>query len=72
VRDWAIANGGREKLRICLAGFDGEHSMPSEWECVAWKANGGYGNSKTKGAYDRTRERLWFSPGCLRGNEDRR
>ena len=34
-------------LRIALCGYEGEHVMPAEWECVAWKAKGGYaGQSK--------------------------
>ena len=44
VREWAIANGNNPKLRIALCGYDGEHAMPGEWECLAWKARGGYGS----------------------------
>jgi DNA adenine methylase len=42
VREWAIANGGNPKLRIALCGYEGEHDMPKSWECVEWKAAGGY------------------------------
>jgi len=67
VREWAIANGPNPDLRIALCGYDGEHDMPADWECVAWKANGGYGNQKgeTRGKKNAKRERIWFSPHCL-------
>jgi site-specific DNA-adenine methylase len=67
VREWAIANGHR--MRICLAGYDGEHAMPDDWEVVEWKAHGGYANQSEEGSQGRenaTKERLWFSPLCLR------
>jgi hypothetical protein len=66
VREWAIANGDRPQLRICLAGYEGEHIMPDTWACVPWKAVGGYGNQgKGRGKANAGRERLWFSPACL-------
>ncbi len=67
VREWAIANGDNPLLRIALCGYEGEHAMPDDWECVAWKTPGGYGNQKTNGTYDNAaRERIWFSPHCLK------
>ena len=66
VRAWCIANGGNKKLRICLAGYDGEHAMPDGWECVAWRTQGGYGNQGDDiGRDNAAREVLWFSPHCL-------
>lgn len=66
VRKWAIENGGNPLLRIALCGYDGEHAMPSEWECVAWKAAGGYGSqSDGRGRENCNRERIWFSPACF-------
>lgn len=65
VRRWALEHGDNPKLRIALCGYDGEHEMPSSWECVAWKANGGYGNASDDNA-NAHRERVWFSPHCLR------
>jgi hypothetical protein len=63
VRDWAVANGANPKLRIALCGYEGEHDMPPTWQCVAWKAGGGYAASagNTENA---KRERIWFSPAC--------
>ena len=66
VRDWAIEHGDDPKMRIVLCGYDGEHSLPG-WNCVAWKANGGYGSQgETTGRENAPRERLWFSPHCLK------
>lgn len=66
VREWALAHGSDPKLRIVLCGYEGEHQMPPEWQCVAWQANGGYGNRNGGAAnVNRTRERLWFSPHCF-------
>ena len=45
-REWAIANGDNQDLRIALCGYDGEHAMPKSWAAVAWKANGGLANQK--------------------------
>lgn len=66
VRAWAIENGERDDMRIALCGYDGEHDMPASWECVAWKAQGGYGSQgQGRGRDNSDRERVWFSPACL-------
>ena len=65
VRDWAVAHGDDSSLRIALCGYEGEHELPASWRCEAWKAPGGYaaaGGNTTNAA----RERIWFSPSCLR------
>jgi hypothetical protein len=67
VREWAIANGDNPELRIALCGYEGEHIMPGSWECVAWKARGGYGSQGDgRGRGNASRERIWFSPACLK------
>ena len=67
VREWAIANGENPELRIALCGYEGEHAMPDSWECVAWKARGGYGSQGDgRGRENAGRERVWFSPACLK------
>ena len=69
VRNWAIANGDNPDLRIALCGYEGEHQMPETWECVAWKARGGYGSQGQNQARENSRkERIWFSPHCLRAS----
>lgn len=65
VCQWAIENGENPNFRIALCGYDGEHAMPESWECVAWKAHGGYSRSE-RGIANRERERVWFSPHCLK------
>ncbi len=71
VREWAIENGSNPKLRIALCGYEEEHGpfMPKDWTCVAWKASGGYGNMSSRGSQNRDRERIWFSPHCLKPKE---
>lgn len=68
VRKWAIENGSNPDLRIALCGYDGEHQMPGTWDVIAWKANGGFSNQRkgTPGQDNARRERIWFSPHCLR------
>lgn len=66
VRAWAVENGDNPLLRIALCGYEGEHDMPSTWECVPWKAQGGYGSQRADGTNENAkRERIWFSPHCL-------
>lgn len=55
VRDWAIANGDNDQLRIVLCGLEGEHEMPPRWRCVRGASRGASSD----------RERLWLSPHCL-------
>lgn len=70
VRRWCLEHGDRKNLRIALCGYEGEHDMPSSWECVAWKANGGYGNQSADNP-NAHKERVWFSPHCLREQQGR-
>jgi hypothetical protein len=68
VRKWAIANGDDPLMRIALCGYEGEHKMPKRWDCIPWKAKGGYASQARKSANDNCRlERIWFSPHCLSG-----
>jgi len=64
VREYAIEHGA--EMRIALCGYEGEHNMPDDWNCVPWKARGGYGSqSDGAGRENCHRERIWFSPACL-------
>lgn len=68
---WAIQHGDNPKLRIALCGYQDEHQIPNNWECLAWKARGGMASiAKTDGqaAINKHRERIWFSPHCLQPN----
>lgn len=65
VRKWAIEAGKRADMKICLAGYDGEHVMPEGWTALRWKARGGYSNQGDgRGRANAFRETLWFSPAC--------
>ena len=73
VRRWCVDNGDNPKLRIVLAGFDGEHGTgltDAGWREIEWfKAGfltGGMGNTgKGVASHQQGRERLWLSPHCL-------
>lgn len=75
VRAWAIEEGRNPLMRICLAGYDGEHELPDDWEVVEWKARGGFGSQGDDndglGRLNSQRERLWFSPACIKPHRDR-
>ncbi len=71
VRRWAIEQGDNPLMRICLAGYQGEHQMPETWSVHEWEAVGGYGliaddDGEALGRNNKGRERLWFSPHCLK------
>lgn len=60
------------KILIALCGYEDEHGphMPDSWECVAWKAQGGYSNQrKAEKNGNKHKERIWFSPNCLKPRE---
>lgn len=66
VRRWAIKNGDNPLLRIALCGYD-DVEMPVGWEMVRWSAHGGYGRQgHGRGAENRHREVVWFSPACIK------
>jgi len=62
---WARENGERSDLRIALCGYEGDYDLPG-WEVVAWKAKGGYANQGDGSNENAKKERIWFSPHCLR------
>jgi hypothetical protein len=71
VREWAIANGDNPMLRIAFCGYAGEHEMPGSWAVHEWVTNGGYANqgADTPGKKNSRRERIWFSPHCLKPSQ---
>jgi DNA adenine methylase len=66
VREWCLENQEDRQLRIALCGYEGEHDMPDTWECLPWKARGGFGSQSQDGNDNCRRERIWFSPSCQR------
>ena len=62
----ALRWGEHPRVRVAFCGYEGSHTFPEEWVCVAWKAAGGYGGGMGgRGQENATRERIWFSPACL-------
>jgi DNA adenine methylase len=69
VEEWCVDNGDNPSLRIALCGYEGEHKMPTDWECHEWKAIGGFGNQRKGGTNKNCElERIWFSPHCQKQN----
>mgnify|MGYP001598122696 FL=1 len=73
LRDEVLAycqeRGADPRMRIAVCGYDTDGYAlleKSGWDCVAWNAQGGYGNSTEKGRANAGRERIWFSPACIR------
>ena len=59
---WAIEHGDDHRFRIGFCGLKDEHKFPKSWEEFAWVNKGGRQGT-------RDRERIWFSPHCLRVGE---
>jgi DNA adenine methylase len=66
VRGWAIENGRRDDMRIALCGYEGEHEMPEAWAVHEWNAGQGFGGQAAERSGNGRRERIWFSPACVR------
>jgi hypothetical protein len=69
VRRWCLERGNDPQMRIALSGYAGEgHEELDQhgWEVVAWEAGGGYGNRTAHGKANAKKERIWFSPACVR------
>ncbi len=56
------------QVLIAVCGYEGDGYEVLGWEEHSWKANGGYANQRKKGGKNENanRERIWFSPSCLR------
>lgn len=71
---YAIEHGGDKMFRICIAAYEGDgYEVLVEkygWDVVEWRAQGGYGNRTEKGQANRHRERLFFSPHCIKPEEE--
>lgn len=63
VREWAIEHANHPRLRIALAGLEGEHDMPSDWYSFPWQACGATLRRVDGERFNR--EVIWFSPTCL-------
>lgn len=63
---WCREYGDDPRLRICLAGHDGDYALEG-WQFVQWSRHGGYANTggESEARSLKEREGLWFSPHCL-------
>lgn len=61
VREWCVEN--EDDIRIALCGYEGEHDELERrgWDVWNWKAKGGYSRGENS-----SRERIWFSPLCVK------
>jgi site-specific DNA-adenine methylase len=66
VREWAIEEGKSPLMRIALCGYEDEHQMPESWECLHWKQNEGFASQAKERSNNNRRERIWFSPNCVK------
>lgn len=70
VRDWAVAQTGRQDLRIIYCGYssdvDDKVFADAGWSPVRWKSTGGYGSvGENRARTNASREIMWCSPTCL-------
>lgn len=72
VEKWCLENGSRENYRIALCGYDGTHNAleSAGWSVHSWSAGASYqtnaGKSSSVNSANRKREKIWFSPHCLK------
>jgi hypothetical protein len=63
------AHGPDPLFRIAICGYDTDGYAELEalgWEVVAWRSSGGYSNQSKRKNINRDRERIWFSPSCIK------
>ncbi len=70
---WCKDNGDNNQLRIALCGYSG--TLPFSladigWEEYAWRSDGGRVTPGGKSDLNRDRERIWFSPHCLKPSQE--
>jgi hypothetical protein len=76
VRDWCIRWGSSPMIRaaVCCYEGDGYEALAElAWECFEWETAGGYANQRRGGqgkAENAKRERIWFSPACLKAHTE--
>jgi hypothetical protein len=63
--EWAFEHGNHPRLRIVIAGWDGDVELPPGWRSIGWNKPGGSGYANMTGKNSQSKERLWLSPNCL-------
>ena len=68
VMEWCAEKGEKRNWRIVLSGYEEYQELVDNhgWGYESWKTRGGYSNSSSRENINRFRERLYYSPGCLR------
>ena len=67
VLEWCKNHGGIETYRIVLSGYEEYEELGNlDWTSKSWTAHGGYSNLGKGKNQNRKREKLWFSPHCLK------
>ena len=64
ITKFCLDKGTDHKIAIC--GYEGDFDLPQTWECLTWKAVGGYSHKGGQGEQNAGRERIWFSPACAK------
>jgi hypothetical protein len=62
---WGVEHGDDPRLRIVMAGWEGDFDPPPGWTSTGWNRPGGNGYGNMSGRQTQALERLWFSPHCL-------
>lgn len=70
VAAWCVEWQDDPRMRIALCGYDGEYDLPG-WDCVEWKARGGFGSQAADGNDNCQKERIWYSPHCVKAKSQR-
>jgi len=75
VEQWCIENGENPRFRIALCGYEGTHDKLEllGWEVYKWKSSTCFQTTSSyktsRNSVNRGRERIWFSPHCLKNND---
>lgn len=71
---WCIETAGRlPQVRIAYCTYEGHFPCPEGWSTYRWRTQGGMGNmskrENNQGRINKARELVYFSPGCLEGEQ---
>ena len=70
---YCLERGSDQQMRIVACCYEGEgYEVLSDhgWTVEEWKASGGYGNQSGKVNDNAARERIWFSPACVKAADE--
>lgn len=70
---YCLERGSDPQMRIAVCCYEGEgYEVLADqgWTVEEWKASGGYGNQSGKVNDNAARERIWFSPSCVKARDE--